>query len=51
MGMLVTMRKVDEDLLSQLGAVRMESPLGDAKGEIIESSNVEIQIFEVGLQR
>ena len=46
---LETMRKADEDLMKQLGAVRMESPFGDTKEVIIKSVKNEIKGFEYGL--
>ena len=46
---LKTMRKADEALMSQLGAVRMESPFGDTKEEIIKCVYWEIEKFEDGL--
>ena len=46
---LDTMRKADGDLMRQLGAVRIESPFGDTKDEIIECVKIEIEKFERGL--
>ena len=46
---LETMRKADEELMNQLGAIRMESPFGNTKEVIIQCVKREIKKFEVGL--
>ena len=46
---LETMRRADEDLMKQLGAIRMESPFGNTKEVIIQCVKVEIKKFEMGL--
>ena len=43
---LRTMRKADADLMKQLGAVRLESPLGDTKANISKIVKAEIYKFE-----
>ena len=43
---LETMRKADEDLMKQLGAVRMESPVGNTKEKVMECVMNEIEKFE-----
>ena len=43
---LETMRKADEDLMKQLGAVRMECPFGNTKEEIMKCVMMEIDKFE-----
>ena len=43
---LETMRKADEDLMRQLGAIRMESPFGNTKEVIIQCVRMEIRKFE-----
>ena len=48
---LETMRKADEHLMRQLGAVRMESPFGDTKENIMKCVRIEIRKFESGLDR
>ena len=46
---LKTMRKADGDLMKQLGAVRLESPLSDTKAVIIKIVKAEIYKFEHAL--
>ena len=43
---LETMRKADEELMTQLGAIRMESPFGNTKEVIIQCVKREIRKFE-----
>ena len=44
---LESMRKADEELMNQLGAIRMESPFGNTKEVIIQCVKVEIKKFEI----
>ena len=48
---LDTMRKADEDLMKQLGAVEMYSNFSDIKEEVIKSVKREIQVFLRGLNQ